>query len=107
MNTFLSLATLGAEAAEKQSISDLGVVGMGIGIVFTGLVCLVFICWLLGKIVSSISSKEEQTEAAAKAEPVSDVIPNREEMIAAVSAVVAEELGKDISAIRVVSFKKL
>ena len=34
-------------------------------------------------------------------------IPNRQEMIAAVSAAIAEELGKDVSAIRILSVKKL
>jgi phenylpyruvate tautomerase PptA (4-oxalocrotonate tautomerase family) len=31
----------------------------------------------------------------------------RRELIAAISAVIAEELGKDVSAIRVTSFRKL
>jgi len=35
------------------------------------------------------------------------VIENRQEIIAAVSAVIAEELGTDISAIRIHSFKKI
>ena len=34
-------------------------------------------------------------------------VENRQEIIAAVSAVVAEELGTDISAIRILSFKKI
>ena len=35
------------------------------------------------------------------------VIENRQEIIAAVTAVVAEEMGKDVNALRVVSFKKI
>ena len=40
---------------------------------------------------------------AAAAAP--DAIPNRQELIAAISAALAEELGTDVSAIRILSFK--
>jgi hypothetical protein len=45
-------------------------------------------------------------EASAPA-VASAVIENRDELVAAVCAAVAEENGTDISAIRVVSFKKV
>ena len=38
---------------------------------------------------------------------VAEPIPNRQAMIAAISAVIAEELGTDISAIRILSVKKV
>ena len=34
-------------------------------------------------------------------------IPNRQELIAAVSVALAEELGTDVSGIRILSFKKI
>ena len=50
----------------------------------------------------------QQGAAAAPAAPASELTPEkRREMIAAVSAALAEELGKDVSAIKITSFKKI
>ena len=49
-------------------------------------------------------SKKEETPAAPSAPAA---IENRAEIIAAVCAAAAEEMGTDISALRVVSFKKV
>ena len=61
-----------------KKVDDWMVVAMGVGVVFVGLVLIILIC----KIMSL-------------------------EIIAAVTAACAEEMGKDISALRVISFKKL
>ena len=45
--------------------------------------------------------------AAPVAAPAADVIPNRGELVAAVSAALAEELGTDVTAIRIVSIKRV
>lgn len=84
---------------------------MGMGVVFIGLICLVIICQLLRLCCmrfSSNSNTEEKIEATS-ATPVSvpDAIENREELIAAVSAVIAEDLGADGSGIRIRSFKRV
>lgn len=91
-------------------MSDWFVVGMGIGIVFIGLICIV----ILSKILSAVCMLSEKKEAIPKQNivpaavtAVDQKIENREEIIAAVSAVVAEELGTDISALRILSFKKI
>ena len=88
------------------------VVCMGLGTVFVGLICIVIILKILGKITSMMDAKSAAKEAiaapkaeAAQSAPVS--IQNRQEVIAAISAVAAEELGTDISAIRITSFKQL
>ena len=47
--------------------------------------------------------KEEIVPAAAKEEE----IPDRQEFVAAVSAAIAEELGTDVSAIRILSIKRM
>ena len=39
--------------------------------------------------------------------PAADLIPNRGEVVAAVSAALAEELGTDVSAIRILSFQRV
>lgn len=81
------------------------VCAMGISIVFIGLVSIVFIVWIMGLVCRGTKSKD----VAAPVVPAvsAEIIENKQEIIAAVSAVIAEELGKDVSAIRVLSFKKM
>ena len=88
------------------------VVVMGMGIVFAGLICIVFLCMLMSRIVMAMEAKSAAYAVpvptavpvpAAAAAP--DAIPNRQELIAAISAALAEELGTDVSAIRILSFK--
>ncbi len=98
---------------EAQTPSTATVVGLGIGMVFFGLICLIAICYLLGFIMKKVNNgtadKEPATASTAPAvsAPVSETIVNRQELIAAVSAVIAEELGQDVEAIRIKSIKKL
>lgn len=82
------------------------VCAMGVGIVFIGLVCIVFITWLMGLICGKGKQVAKETPAPA-AMPKTQVIENKQEILAAVSAAVAEELGRDVSAIRILSFKKM
>lgn len=95
-----------------MQVSNLFVCAMGMGVTFIGLICLIFLI----HIQSMIFSKPAQPAVvnAAPAVPVSapevpaeEEIPNRGELIAAVSAAVAEDMGVDISAIRILSFKKI
>ena len=81
----------------------LSVVGIGLGTVFVGLICLVGICKLIGLVCSKLPEKGSSKEAP----PEETVIPNRQEFIAAVSAAIAEELGEDVSAIRITSVKRI
>ena len=84
------------------------VVAMGIGTVFVGLICIIIICKIVGAVCmklekgNSPSVKIENINSSPSAD-----INNRQEIIAAVSAAVAEELGKDVSAIKILSFKKI
>ena len=71
---------------------------------FIGLICLVAICKLIGLVCSKLpDGKAEKTKAV----PEETEIPNRQEFIAAVSAAIAEELGEDVSAIRITSVKRI
>ena len=83
---------------------------MGIGTVFVGLICIIILCSIIGKICGA-AVKEETSAPAPSPAPASATqsaqIPNKKKIIAAVSAVIAEELGTEVSAIRVKSFKKL
>lgn len=73
--------------------------------VFVGLVCIVIICKVVGLFCKGAAKKEAAAEASAPAVPAP--VENRGEIIAAVTAVCAEQMGKDVKALRVVSFKKL
>lgn len=85
----------------------LNTVVLGVGVVFAGLISIIILC----KITSAIcmAAQKDKKPLVQKTTPVTApaVIENRQEIIAAVSAVIAEELGTDISAIRIHSFKKL
>ncbi len=83
---------------------------LGISVVFVGLVLIVGLVWVMNKLCDRfLSGKSEPAPAApAPAAPAANApIANREEIVAAVCAAVAEEEGVDISALRVLSFKKL
>ena len=89
--------------------SNLFVVCLGIGVVFIGLICIVILCKILSAICALGNKKTDVATVpttTAKAE-FAKPIENKQEIIAAVSAVIAEELGTDISAIRILSFKKI
>ena len=79
---------------------------MGLGTVFAGLISIIFICLLIGVFCKPKAVKKDEPQMVAVASQKAE-IENRQEIIAAVTAVAAEEMGKDISAIRVLSFKKL
>ena len=93
---------------------NLGVVVLlGVGIVFAGLICIVILCVLMGKVVRLLEGKAAPAAesapviAPAAAPVVAEAIPNRRELVAAISCCLAEELGTDVSAIRIVSLKKV
>jgi sodium pump decarboxylase gamma subunit len=78
---------------------------MGIGTVFFGLICIILLIVLMSRLCrrgqKRISASPAESPVPAAGEP------NRQEMIAAVSAALAESLGTDITGIRILSVKKL
>ena len=99
-------------AVAQKEIPTWFVCAMGMGIVFIGLICLIVLIKILGKVSELAAGKESApapvaTAAAPVAAPAADVIPNRGELVAAVSAALAEELGTDVTAIRIVSIKRV
>lgn len=93
--------------------SSLFVCLMGMGTVFFGLICLIALTMAMGAIVGrSAPAAAPIPAAAAPAPAVVNRAPaapeaNRQEIAAAVSAAIAEELGTDITGIRILSMKKL
>ena len=85
--------------------SNLFVCLMGMGTVFFGLICLIVLTTVMGKIVGDHAAPAAAPAAIPAAPAAAE--PNRQELVAAVSAAIAEELGTDITGIRIVSMKKL
>lgn len=100
----------------ENEISNAFVVLMGMGTVFVGLICIIILCLVVG-LFCRIGNKKENSESRTSGVVVgadgpaakgTDLSPEkRREVIAAVSAALAEEMGTDISAIRIHSFKKI
>ena len=77
---------------------------MGMGTVFFGLICLIVLTTLLGRVCGQ---KQQSAPAAVSPAPAAVSAGDQQELIAAVSAAIAEELGTDITGIRILSVKKL
>ncbi|MGI5888782.1 MAG: OadG family protein [Oscillospiraceae bacterium] len=87
------------------------VILLGIGVVFVSLLIMIFVVKLMSLIIRAIrkdsAAPAVPSGSAAPAEaPVPAKLENRGEVIAAVSAAIAEDLGTDVSAIRILSFKQ-
>ncbi len=85
------------------------VVAMGIGTVFFGLICIIVLSSLMSVICTKLGKKTPAAPAApaVPAAPAADVIPNRQALIAAISAAIAEDMGTDLAGIRILSVKKI
>ena len=96
------LASAGTAAAEK--LPNWFVVTMGIGTVFVGLIAIILICLITGAIAGT-SKKSKKTQKPAATGSAED--PRvRQEMLAAVCAACAEDMGTSPERLRVVSFRK-
>ena len=94
---------------EAYEISSLSVVAFGIGLTFVGLICIIIICSIMGAICQKLVKNAPAAPAAAPAAPVAKKaeIANKGEFVAAVAAAIAEDLGTDVSGIRIHSIKQL
>lgn len=94
-----------------NEVSSLFVVLMGVGTVFFGLICIIVLSSAMSAVCRSMGGAAPVVAAPAPAVAVpavrNDAIPNRQAMIAAISAAIAEDMGTDISGIRILSVKKL
>ena len=85
--------------------SNLFVCLMGIGTVFFGLICIILLVTLMSFVCRKTEQKTTHAPVSAPAGvPKAGIGP---ELIAAVSAAIAEEMGTDISAIRIISMKQI
>ena len=94
-----------------MEISNAMAVGLGIGTVFAGLIGLILICYIMSSVVRLFANGDE-TPATSVATPVAAPAPqaavaNKGEFAAAVACAIAEDLGTDVTGIRIKSVKKL
>lgn len=92
---------------EEMDYSNLFVVLMGLGTVFAGLLCIILLVTLMSWVCARTSAPKTvpQMPAAPAAMPASGAVTPA--MMAAVAAAIAEDMGTDVSAIRIVSMKKV
>ena len=84
------------------------VIVMGLGTVFVGLICIVIILKIMGAVIGKLVKNDKTADEAVSAPAVIPAAEqNRGEVLAAVSAALAETMGKDVSGIRIHSFRKL
>ena len=85
------------------------VVVMGIATVFIGLICIILLCNILGVLCKALvkEDKEPVAQPVATAPQNLPMPENKQEILAAVCAVIAEELGTEVEALKVVSFKRV
>ena len=96
-------------------ISIAQVVLMGLITVFVGLICLIIIIKLMGTIIALLkqqSASPEKAEAAPAAVPAATPAPsapaaNNQQIVAAIAVAIAEEMGTDVSHIRIHSIRRI
>lgn len=112
------MVNLLAAAAENgaEFPPTLFVVLLGMGVVFLGLICIIVLCIFISMILNKGKSSKITSGPAPAPIPVTPVapatpavteIPDKQAFIAAVSAAIAEDLGTDVSALRILSVKRL
>lgn len=107
--------TISLSAAEQ--IGNGTVFGFGFTLVFVGLICIILICSIVGALCKRFIQEEKSKKTETKnVTPAANVtkgaakgseITNKGELVAAVSAAIAEDLGTDVTGIRINSIKKL
>ncbi len=89
----------------------LQVVAMGLITVFVVLICLIILIKIVGAIMGSTSAAPAapapQPAAPAAPVPAAPAQGNKQQLVAAISAAIAEEMGSSVEHIRIHSIRKL
>ncbi len=85
------------------------VVGIGLGTVFAGLISIILLCYIMSAVCKLFAKPEQKAEkTVAKLNTAAPApIENKQELVAACCAVIAEEIGTEAQNIRVLSFKRV
>ena len=89
--------------------SMLQVVLMGMITVFVVLICLIIIIKILGAIMTSVGQKTPAPAAAPAAPAPAAPAPkaNQQQVVAAIAAAIAEDMGTDVNHLKIHSIRKL
>ncbi len=91
-----------------MGISNTVAVGLGMGTVFVCLICLVIICYITGAIVKLLGKNEDAEKKASAVQTAPPAaIANKGEFVSAIAVAIAEDLGTDVTGIRIKSIKKI
>lgn len=95
--------------AQTANVGPGTVILMGLGIVFFGLIVIIALISLMSWIVRLATKEKPVKKATSNEENEADFpeIANKDEFVAAVSAAIAEDLGEDISKLRIVSIRRI
>lgn len=88
------------------------VIAMGLGTVFVGLICIIIICMVMGRIIRLFEKPAPKTAPAVSPEPEQpkespEPIENKGELIAVIAAVIAEQMGESVEAVRISSIRRI
>lgn len=87
------------------------VVAMGLITVFVVLICLILIIKIMGAVMSKFTGSAAPAPvpaaAPAPAAPAAPVQGNKQQMVAAMAAAIAEDMGADVDHIKIHSIRKL
>lgn len=88
------------------------VVLMGLITVFIGLICLIIIIKIMGAIINAVTGNKAPAAApvpAAPAAPAPAPAPRagNQQLVAAIAAAIAEEMGEDVDHIKILSIRRL
>lgn len=95
-----------------MEVSNLFVCLMGMGVTFVGLSCIIFLTWLMGRIMSSMEKKQPAAPEApaTPAVPAAPAIPAdglTDEVKVAILAALAQEPGFRLANVTNVSIRKV
>ena len=87
--------------------SNLFVCLMGLCTVFVGLICIIVLVSVMSNVVRRTDAKTAAPAIPAPSAAAPAAAAVTPELVAAVAAAIAEDMGTDASAIRIVSMKKI
>ena len=97
------------EVANVAEPSFLQVVAMGLVTVFVVLICLIIIIKIMGALMGKNQAPAPAAPAPRPAAPApaAPAQPNKQQLVAAISAAIAEDMGGSVDHIRIHSIRKL
>lgn len=93
-----------------SSVSTPMVIIMGMVTVFVVLICLILIITIMGKIMGAVTAKQKVAAPAPAAAPAPVAVApvgNKQQLVAVMAAVIAEDMGTDVGRIKIHSIRKL